>query len=209
MTPRLLVLLALVPLLTAGCNPKKQPKPDVNVSGDAAMAAANEGTVHAAPVAIPADTASTTMAAGGTSGSLPVLGPAPAWKLKDLDGHTVSSDQFKGKVLVVDFWATWCPPCREEIPGYVDLYKKYGKDGLAIVGVSLDQTGVQGVKDFVTKYGVAYPVVMGDDAVVSAFGGMEAIPTTFLIDRDGRIRDKKVGAEPTDEYERKIKAILH
>lgn len=140
--------------------------------------------------------------------ALPVLGPAPAWQLKDLEGKAVGSDQFKGKVVVVDFWATWCPPCRAEIPGYIELVRKYGKDGLVIVGVSLDQAGPAVVKGFAEKFGINYPLVMGDDTVVAAFGGMEAIPTTFLIDRTGQIRDRKVGAEPTEAYEKKIAALM-
>jgi thiol-disulfide isomerase/thioredoxin len=142
------------------------------------------------------------------AGVLPILGPAPGWKLQDVNGRAVSSDQFKGKVVVVDFWATWCPPCREEIPGYIALQKKYGADQLAIVGVSLDQAGPGVVKAFIEKNGVNYPMVMGDDAVQSAFGGMEAIPTTFLIDRAGQIRDRKVGSMPTADYEQKIVALL-
>jgi thiol-disulfide isomerase/thioredoxin len=141
--------------------------------------------------------------------SLPKLGPAPAWNLKDVNGQPVTSDQFKGKVVVVDFWATWCGPCREEIPGYTELQKKYGKDGLAIVGVSLDQAGPAVVKAFAEKFGVSYQLVMGDDAVQAAFGGMDAIPTTFLIDRTGQIRDRKVGAEPTADYEKKVVALLN
>lgn len=140
--------------------------------------------------------------------TLPVIAVAPAWKLKDVNGVEVTSAQFKGKVVVVDFWATWCPPCREEIPGYIQLVKKYGKDGLVIVGVSLDQAGPSVVKTYAEKTGVNYPLVMGDDEVVAAFGGMEAIPTTFLIDRDGKIRDRKVGAEATETYEKKIVALL-
>jgi thiol-disulfide isomerase/thioredoxin len=142
-------------------------------------------------------------------GALPVIGPAPAWKLKDLNGATVSSEQLKGKVVVLDFWATWCPPCRQEIPGYTELQKKYGPQGLAIVGVSLDEAGPAVVKDFAGKFKINYQMLMADEAVQTAFGGVEAIPTTFLIDRDGKIRDRKVGSEPTEEYEQKIKTLIN
>ncbi len=134
--------------------------------------------------------------------------PAPAWKLKDVDGNVVSSEQFKGKVIVVDFWATWCGPCRTEIPGYVALQKKYRDAGLVVVGVSLDQQGPGVVKKFITTQKVDYQIVMGTDEVVEAFGGMDAIPTTFIIDRDGNIRDRKVGAEPEEEFEARLKQFL-
>jgi peroxiredoxin len=134
--------------------------------------------------------------------------PAPAWKLKDPDGNVVSSDQFKGKVVVLDFWATWCPPCKAEIPGYIKLQKKYEADGLVIIGVSVDQGGPGVVKKFVKDYGVNYTVVMADDAIQSAYEATEAIPTTYIIDREGKIRNRKVGRVPTDEYEQQILAVL-
>lgn len=134
--------------------------------------------------------------------------PAPAWKLRDPDGKLVDSLSFKGKVVVVDFWATWCPPCREEIPGYIQLMKAHANDGLVVIGISLDQGGPEVVKAFAAKAGINYPLVMADDEILAAFGGVEAIPTTFLIDRDGIIRDRKVGAEPAAEYAKKVRALL-
>lgn len=134
--------------------------------------------------------------------------PAPEWELRDVDGRPVRSDRFSGKVVVIDFWATWCPPCRAEIPGYIELQKKYRDDGLVIVGVSLDQEGPAVVKRFMAEHGINYPVVMGDQEVVDAFGGVEGIPTTFIIDREGRIRHRKVGAMPTKEYEAVLKRFL-
>ncbi len=136
------------------------------------------------------------------------LKAAPAWTLKDLDGKTVSLDQFRGKVVVLDFWATWCPPCREEIPGYVKLQKKYAKDGLAVIGVSLDQGGPEVVRQFVADHHVDYQIVMGDQKIVDAYGGINAIPTTFIIDRQGNIRYRKVGEMPTAEFEAILRRYL-
>ncbi len=133
--------------------------------------------------------------------------PAPVWTLQDLDGKEVSSAQFKGKVVVVDFWATWCGPCRHEIPGYIALQKKYAKDGLVIVGIAVSDK-VASVRAFVAKQGVNYKVVMGNDTVVEAFGGVEGIPTTFIIDREGKIRERKVGSEDTAEYEKTLVKYL-
>ena len=141
----------------------------------------------------------------------PIVGQAaPAWKLKDLDGKEVSSGQFQGKVVVLDFWATWCQPCVSEIPGYAELQKKYGADGLVIVGVLYrDPKTAAYVKKFAADKGVNYTIVIGDDTMADAFGGLEALPTTFLINRAGRIVDQKVGAVPHDEYERRVQQALH
>jgi thiol-disulfide isomerase/thioredoxin len=133
---------------------------------------------------------------------------APEWTLQDPDGREVSSKQFAGKLVVVDFWATWCGPCVEEIPGYVALQKKYGKDGLVIVGVSLDRGGPAKVKRFMAEHGMNYVVVMGNAEIGDAFGGFEAIPTTFLVSRDGRIVHRKTGAWEHAKYEELVRKHL-
>ena len=134
--------------------------------------------------------------------------PAPAWQLKDVNGTVVSFDQFKGKVVVLDFWATWCAPCRSEIPGYVALQEKYARAGLVMVGVSLDREGPEVVKKFMTDQKINYQIVLGDEKIVEAFGGVEAIPTTFIIDRQGTIRYRKVGAMPAGEFEAVVTPFL-
>ncbi len=133
---------------------------------------------------------------------------APGWELKDLDGKTVKLSDFEGKVIILDFWATWCGPCKKEIPGFVELQKKYGRDGLAIIGVSLDEGGPQAVKPFLKKLGVSYPVVMGNGGITSDYGGIEAIPTTFIINRKGMIVHKHLGFEEEHVFETEIKSLL-
>lgn len=133
---------------------------------------------------------------------------APAWELKDVNGKPVKSSDFKGKVVILDFWATWCPPCRQEIPGFISLQQKYGKEGLTVVGVALDAEGAKVVAPFIKKNGINYPIVLGNEQVTRAFGGIEAIPTTFIIDREGNIVSKHVGFVPEATFEKEIKPLL-
>lgn len=155
------------------------------------------GTPWALVHAAPAEVAAT-----------PEKAKAPDWELTDLEGQPLRSSDFKGKVLVVDFWATWCAPCVSEIPGYIELQKKYEAQGLAFVGLSLDAGGPDVVRKFVKAHKVNYPVGLAGDQVQAAFGGFEAIPTTFVIGRDGRIAYKKTGAMKKSEFEEILKPLL-
>lgn len=139
---------------------------------------------------------------------LPRLGEAPEWKLRRLDGEWLRSADLAGKVVVVDFWATWCGPCRQEIPGYVAMQRELEAEGVVIVGVSLDTRRPRFVRAFGEKHGINYELVMGSDAMVRAFGGVEVIPTTFLIDRDGQIRHRKVGVMHREDYEPLVRSLL-
>lgn len=132
---------------------------------------------------------------------------APEWTLKNLEGKTVSLSDFKGKVVILDFWATWCPPCREEIPGFVRLQKQYGKDGLVVVGVSLDED-VSDVKRFTKRLKVNYPIVMGDEEITEKYWGVQYLPTTFVIDTEGKVVSRHVGFTETKTFEGEIKPLL-
>ena len=125
--------------------------------------------------------------------------PAPALELETLDGAPVSLQDLRGKVVVVNFWATWCPPCRVEMPGFQRVYADKRDDGLVIVGVSLDRGGEGAVRQFVEERGITFPIAMADGDVAQAFGGVRTLPTSFLIDREGRVRQEVTGifAEPT------------
>ena len=136
------------------------------------------------------------------------LSPAPAWQLLDLEGKTVKGADFKGKIVVLNFWATWCVPCREEIPSLVELHQQYGDDGVIIVGASVDQGGLDLVKRFVERFKMNYPVVIADEKMMRAFGNVEAVPTTFLIDRNGRVAGKHIGFAEKETLEREIKSLL-
>lgn len=133
---------------------------------------------------------------------------APDWKLQNLDGKTVQLSDFKGKVVVLDFWATWCPPCRGEIPGFIALQKQYEHQGLVVVGVSLDQGGPGVVSSFAKTEGMNYPIVMGDDDVAAEYGDIQAIPTTFVIDRSGKVVAKHEGGTDKATFEGEIKKLL-
>ncbi|MGD2279165.1 MAG: TlpA disulfide reductase family protein, partial [Candidatus Omnitrophota bacterium] len=114
----------------------------------------------------------------------------------------------RGKVVILDFWATWCPPCTAEIPHFVELYKEYRERGLEIVGVALDRGGASTVKPFAERNGMNYTVVIGDQRITADYGGIRGIPTTFVVDRQGRIAQKFVGYREKEVFEEAIKSLL-
>jgi len=134
--------------------------------------------------------------------------PAPNFKLSTMDGKTIELKQLVGKAVVVNFWATWCGPCRSEIPGMVKIYEKYKAKGLEIVGISLDRGGWNDLKPYLAKNPISYPIVLGGGAEADAYGGIEGIPTTFFVDRKGNIVSKTVGAMREADFEKAVKSIL-
>jgi len=136
------------------------------------------------------------------------LKDAPPWALTSLDGKPVTSEALKGKVVLIDFWATWCGPCRQTIPHLAALQQLYKDKGFEVVGVSLDQQGPSVVTAFVGKLSIPYTVAMGNAKIVQDFGGVRGIPTAFIISQDGKIFRKIVGAVPREQYEKDVKALL-
>ena len=132
---------------------------------------------------------------------------APDFSLAGISGEKVNLADFRGKVLVVDFWATWCGPCRVEIPGFVSLQNRYRDQGLAIIGVSMDDDP-EPVREFYKQFKMNYPVGMGNDELGQLYGGVLGLPTTFLIGRDGRIYAKHTGETDISVFEDEIKTLL-
>jgi thiol-disulfide isomerase/thioredoxin len=124
---------------------------------------------------------------------------APNFVLTDTQGEQVKLSDYRGKVVILDFWATWCPPCRRGIPDLIDLKKIY-KDNLAIIGISLDTDSKNDVVPFIKEYGINYKVVYGDNDVVQEYGNIQSIPTSFIIDKNGNIVTSFVGLQSMETY---------
>jgi peroxiredoxin len=120
----------------------------------------------------------------------------PEFSLADLDGNEVSLSDFAGKVVILDLWATWCPPCRQEIPFLVSLYEEYNDEGLEVVGIGLDRGGAKVLAPFVEANDVTYTILVGNEDVSRAYG-VSSIPMTLMIDRDGRVASREVGFAPS------------
>jgi len=131
---------------------------------------------------------------------------APNFTLEDLNGKNVKLSDFKGKVVIINFWATWCPPCKAEIPDFIELYKTYQKKGLVILGIALDNK--EKVVKFVKDNGINYPILMGNQEVSNLYGGISGIPTSFVVDRKGIIKNVFVGLRSKEVFEQNIKDNL-
>ena len=134
--------------------------------------------------------------------------PAPEFALKDASGKTVKLRNYRGKVVLLDFWATWCHGCKEEIPWFSEFQKKYGKKGFAVVGVSLDDDGWKALRPFLAGTNVGYRMVLGDPDTARKYGAADALPDTFLIDQKGRVAAAYNGLVDKDDVEANIKSTL-
>ena len=132
---------------------------------------------------------------------------APDFSLPELNGQSLQLSAYRGKVVLLDFWATWCTPCREEIPHLVELQNKYRDRGLEIIGVSMDDSP-DPVREFYQRFQMNYPVVMGNADIGERYGGVLGLPIAFIIDRDGRIYAKHIGATEASVLEQDVRAVL-
>jgi peroxiredoxin len=140
----------------------------------------------------------------------PELGqPAPDFTLPDATGAPIKLSAYKGKVVLLDFWATWCTGCKVEIPWYMEFQNKYGKDGLTAIGVSMDEDGWKSVKPFIEAHKLNYPIVIANQDLANRYGGLPSLPMTLLIDRNGKIAESHAGMVDKNAFENKITALLH
>ena len=134
--------------------------------------------------------------------------PAANFTLLDSNGAKVTLASLKGKVVLLNFWATWCGPCQIEIPWFIEFNKTYKARGLAVVGVSMDEDGWKSVKPYLAAKKIDYPIVVGTEDVAKAYGGVDSLPSTFIIDRDGKIAFSHSGLVGKDTYETEIRSLL-
>jgi cytochrome c biogenesis protein CcmG/thiol:disulfide interchange protein DsbE len=133
---------------------------------------------------------------------------APDFLLTDAHGRAIQLSAFRGKVVVLNFWATWCPPCLVEIPWFIDFQRQYGSRGFSVIGVSLDEDGWNTVRPFLQRQGINYPIVLGGNQIAQAYEGLESLPTTLIIDRNGGVAATHMGLVARSVYESDIESAL-
>ncbi len=133
---------------------------------------------------------------------------APDFTLKDSAGKPVKLSDYRGKAVVLDFWATWCGPCKVEIPWFIEFQQKYKDRGLVVIGVASGDEGWDVVKPFANQMKINYPIVLGNDATADLYGGIEALPTTFIIDREGRVAKLHIGLASKEDFQNAIEKVL-
>jgi len=134
--------------------------------------------------------------------------PAPDFSLASLDGKTLKLSDYRGKAVLLNFWATWCEPCKIEMPWFADLQKKYEAQGLQVLGVAMDDATPKEIAEFAQKLGVNYPILVGKEEVGTRYGGVQYLPSTFYISRDGKIIDRVFGLVSRSEIESNIQKAL-
>jgi len=135
--------------------------------------------------------------------------PLPSFATVDLHGHQLASTSLKNKVALIDFWATWCEPCRKEMPGYQMLQDRYGSRGFVVIGFKADvMADTEDPLRFIQELGIRYPIAVGSEEIRAKFGGLQGLPTTYIYDRQGILRNKIIGFEYTNTIEKIIKQLL-
>ncbi len=133
---------------------------------------------------------------------------APDFVLTDLQGKTLKLSDLRGKAVVLNFWATWCPPCKAEIPWFIEMQKRYGAQGLQVVGVNMDDGDASDVKKFAAENSINYPILLGQEKVAEQYGGIDYLPTTFYIDRSGVVVARVFGQPERAEIEQNVKRAI-
>jgi peroxiredoxin len=152
---------------------------------------------------LPPETSTETVLAAGEQRQ-----PAPDFSLKDVHSADVKLSEFKGKVVLLNFWATWCGPCKIEMPWFVEFQREYKDRGFSVIAVSMDEEGWDIVRPFTEELKLNFPVVVGDDRLADEYGGVSALPTTFIIDKEGRIAATHQGLVSKGDYEDEIERLL-
>ena len=147
--------------------------------------------------------------AGGVAAGQPVGQNAPDFELQSLEGKNVKLSDFRGKAVLLNFWATYCGPCKIEMPWFVEMQKEFGPQGLQIVGVAMDDASTEDIAKFTQQMGVNYPILVGQESVGQSYGGVGVLPTTFFLDRNGKLIAREFGLQSRSVFVDHIKKALN